>query len=185
MTNRALNRHHPNPPMPERKAGGGAPLPMSNPTAFRTNGISILSVSANSMDGPALERSLSESGWSPSMNAESRLITRRTLAAAFFVLQQKQIAIVVCNDDLISGTWRDMLECISMLPDPPLLVVTSRLADERLWAEALNLGAYDVLVQPFDAAEVFRILSMAWQHWQDRHGVHRSRTRQRMASTRG
>ena len=61
-----------------------------------------------------------------------------------------------------------MLDHISLLPDPPLLIVTSRLADERLWAEALNLGAWDVLARPFDEDEVSRIVSVAGQHWQDR-----------------
>jgi DNA-binding response OmpR family regulator len=61
-------------------------------------------------------------------------------------------------------------------------MVTSRLADERLWAEALNLGAYDVLAKPFDGREVIRILSLAWQHWQDRHGFYSSRTEQRKAA---
>jgi hypothetical protein len=37
------------------------------------------------------------------------------------------------------------VENILLLPDPPVLIVTSRLADEYLWAEALNPGAYDVL----------------------------------------
>jgi DNA-binding response OmpR family regulator len=61
-----------------------------------------------------------------------------------------------------------MLEHISCLPDPPFLIVTSRLADEQLWAEALNVGAYDVLAKPFDATEVMRTVSSAWQHWQGR-----------------
>jgi len=50
------------------------------------------------------------------------------------------------------------------LSDPPLLIVASRLADEYLWAEALNLGAYDVLAKPFDADEVVRVLRSAWFH---------------------
>ena len=75
-----------------------------------------------------------------------------------------------------------MLERISLLPDPPLFIVTSRLADERLWAEALNLGAWDVLAKPFEADEVIRIVSIAGQHWQDRHGVHNSRTEQRKSA---
>ncbi len=61
-----------------------------------------------------------------------------------------------------------MLEHLSTLPDTPLLIVTSRLADDSLWAEALNLGAYDVLAKPFDATEVARVVSMAWQHWHTR-----------------
>ena len=56
------------------------------------------------------------------------------------------------------------------------------MADERLWAEALSLGAYDVLVKPLDAAEATRILSLAWEHWKDRYRVHRSRTEQRKAT---
>jgi hypothetical protein len=42
---------------------------------------------------------------------------------------------------------------------PPSFIVTSRLADERLWVEALNVGAYDVLVKPFDVAELKRVFS--------------------------
>jgi len=47
------------------------------------------------------------------------------------------------------------------------LIVASRLADDRLWAEALNLGAWDVLAKPFDRREVFRSVKSAWQHWHD------------------
>ena len=49
--------------------------------------------------------------------------------------------------------------------------MTSRAADERLWAEALNLGAYDVLAKPFDRTEVMRVVSMAWMHWTAVHGA--------------
>jgi DNA-binding response OmpR family regulator len=49
--------------------------------------------------------------------------------------------------------------------DPPLLIVTSRLADDRLWTEALNLGAYDVIAKPFDRKEVDRVLNLAWARW--------------------
>jgi FixJ family two-component response regulator len=47
------------------------------------------------------------------------------------------------------------------------LIVASRLADERLWAEALNLGAWDVLAKPFNHIEVIRSVKSAWQHWHD------------------
>ena len=56
-------------------------------------------------------------------------------------------------------------------------------APERLWAEALNLGAWDVLAKPFEADEVIRIVSIAGQHWEDRHGVYHSRTEQRKSAT--
>ena len=44
---------------------------------------------------------------------------------------------------------------------PPALIVTSRLADERLWAEVLNLGAFDLLSKPFDFDEATRIIPVA------------------------
>jgi DNA-binding response OmpR family regulator len=76
---------------------------------------------------------------------------------------------VVTERDLTPGSWTAILENVLLLPDPPFLIVTSRLADEYLWAEALNLGAYDVLAKPFDASEVMRVLGSAWRHWTDRH----------------
>jgi DNA-binding response OmpR family regulator len=68
-----------------------------------------------------------------------------------------------------------LLAEVSTLPDAPLLIVTSRLADEQLWAEALNLGAYDVLAKPFDTEEVIRVLSLAWLHWKHEHEIQSSR----------
>jgi DNA-binding response OmpR family regulator len=44
--------------------------------------------------------------------------------------------------------------------------VTSRHADDRLWAEALNLGAWDVLAKPFDPGEVVRVVNLACLCWQ-------------------
>ena len=46
--------------------------------------------------------------------------------------------------------------------------MTSRLADDRLWSEALNLGAYDVLAKPYDPDEVLRVLDLAWIRWVER-----------------
>jgi DNA-binding response OmpR family regulator len=61
-----------------------------------------------------------------------------------------------------------MLEVLTPLSNPPFLIVTSRTADERLWAEALNLGAYDVLAKPYNQAEVIRVVSLAWLLWKER-----------------
>ena len=60
---------------------------------------------------------------------------------------------------------------INTLPNPTFLIVTSLLADEHLWAEALNIGAYDVLAKPFDRKEVIRIFSLAWLHWHDQREI--------------
>jgi DNA-binding NtrC family response regulator len=75
------------------------------------------------------------------------------------------IALVVCDRDRMGDAWKTLLDRFAGLPRAPLLVVTSRLADDRLWAEALNLGAYDVVNKPFQATEVARIAGLACAHW--------------------
>jgi DNA-binding response OmpR family regulator len=46
------------------------------------------------------------------------------------------------------------------------LIVTSRTADEHLWAEVLNIGGYDVLPQPFNRDEVERVVAAARRHFE-------------------
>jgi DNA-binding NtrC family response regulator len=69
---------------------------------------------------------------------------------------------------LSDWNWKDLLEALSRRVNPPCLIVTSRLADEYLWAEVLNLGGYDVLAKPFDAEEVCRVVRLACEHHQER-----------------
>jgi DNA-binding response OmpR family regulator len=97
------------------------------------------------------------------------LIKAYDLISALAVLRRRDIAVVLCERDLPPGSYRDMLEHISIRPRAPSVIVISRLADERLWAEALNLGAWDVLASPFDRSEVVRTLASAWRRW---HGLH-------------
>ena len=91
--------------------------------------------------------------------------------AALQFLGRGPIPFVLCDRDRKPSVWKELLESFAGLDRPPLLVVTSRLADERFWAEALNLGAYDVLARPFDEAEVVRTMNMAWLRWQGRKAV--------------
>jgi DNA-binding response OmpR family regulator len=55
------------------------------------------------------------------------------------------------------------------MDSPPKLIVTSRLADERLWSEVLNLGGFDVLAQPFNPREALRCIGEACHHWQEEY----------------
>jgi DNA-binding NtrC family response regulator len=68
---------------------------------------------------------------------------------------------VLTEASLDDGDWKDVLACALGLEYSPPVVVTHYAADDRLWAEALNLGCYDVLAQPFDTREVQRILQLA------------------------
>jgi DNA-binding response OmpR family regulator len=76
-------------------------------------------------------------------------------------LTASMISVVICDALLSDGSWKDLLAYIGQVGAPSVLVVTSRLADESLWAEVLNLGGYDVLAQPFDREEVTRVVRSA------------------------
>jgi hypothetical protein len=64
------------------------------------------------------------------------------------------VSVVICEDTLQEGTWRDLLDALNEIHSVPRLIVTSASAEPRLWAEVLNLGGYDVLAQPFSRDEV-------------------------------
>jgi DNA-binding response OmpR family regulator len=142
---------------------------MKKPPGTETANQVVLSVGPYDEGCASLKRIL-KSDWTVTASA--------TPAAALSLLRERRIPIVICDCDPTPGAWREMLHRISLLADPPLLILTSRLADERLWAESLNLGAWDVLPKPFQAGEAVRIVAAAWQHWQSRHDVYRRSTRQ-------
>jgi DNA-binding NtrC family response regulator len=96
-----------------------------------------------------------------------RLLEAESLQEARAVLALGPVPIVLCDCRLPDGDWQRLLAETEKLPEPPLLVVASRNADDSLWAEVLNLGGYDVLDVPFDRREVVRVLGVAWLHWKE------------------
>ena len=100
----------------------------------------------------------------------SRWKLRRALTCrrALRFLRWHPVGVVVSDPMLPDGSWKDLLAALAALPVPPNLIVASRLADEQLWAEVLNLGGYDVLLTPFEPEELFRVCSAAWRDWSGR-----------------
>ena len=129
----------------------------------------VLSISLIESDHHALERILTGSGFT----ARCVFHSVPTLQSALPLLAGNQVQIVIAERDLGPETWKDVLAELAVLPRPPLLIVSSRIADEYLWAEALNLGAHDVLAKPYDTEEVIRVCTSAWLRWQNIFGLHR------------
>lgn len=77
------------------------------------------------------------------------------------IMQGEPYQVVLTEANLPDGTWRDVLELAQKTKPASEVIVTDASADARFWAEALNLGAYDLIAQPFATAEVQRILSNA------------------------
>jgi DNA-binding response OmpR family regulator len=118
--------------------------------------VSALAVGAPG-GGRQLKRIFQDRGW--------RIAWARTRAEVRSFLDSTPVRVVIAECDLPEGGgWRELLADLCARPEPPALVVTSRLADELLWAEVLNMGGYDVLAQPLDSEEVTRVVSAAIRH---------------------
>jgi DNA-binding NtrC family response regulator len=117
----------------------------------------ILFVSIAESDGLSLEKILLKSNW------QSHGVGNCQEALEF--LDQNHVPVVLTEPELPDGSWRELLNGMARLSPPPNLIVSSRLADDRLWAEVLNLGGYDMLETPFEAEEVLRVTSSARCDW--------------------
>ena len=81
-----------------------------------------------------------------------------TLQQARAKLRQEEYDVILTEAALPDGRWLDVLHLARECPQEVEVIVTDPRADARFWAEALNLGAYDLLAQPFYEPEVRRIL---------------------------
>ena len=82
----------------------------------------------------------------------------QSLHQARALLHQREYDVILTEADLPDGKWLDVLHLVRESPWASEVIVTDPQADASFWAEALNLGAYDLLAQPFYEPEVRRIL---------------------------
>ena len=132
-----------------------APLALNN---------EVLAVSGSDEDLSRLRATFAGSSWD--------LHTARTVEEAGASLSGNTTPVVLCASQLPDGDWKTLLRLADGLAHPPNLIVFARLADDRLWAEVLSLGGFDVLAFPVNRVELFRAISSAWRNWRDRFSVH-------------
>ena len=118
--------------------------------------VRILAVSPQDNDLAVLSRILSHSAWTS--------VTASTVAEAARHLASNHFHVVLSERRLADGDWKRILDLTSRMTEPAQVIVLYRDGDERLWAEVLNLGAWDVLIKPFHPKEVYRTIHSAWQH---------------------
>lgn len=95
-----------------------------------------------------------------------RLHQARNRKGALECLDSHPVQVVVASAKVHGWPWKLALKDLRRMPHPPQLVVTSRFADDSLWAEVLNFGGYDVLLEPFDRDEVERVIASARRHFE-------------------
>jgi DNA-binding response OmpR family regulator len=89
-------------------------------------------------------------------------------SSAVHFLEKQEIPVVITERDLPDGNWQTLLNHLKQMAVPPKLIVTSPMADDQLWSEVMNLGAVDVLAQPFCSREIFWSVCLAGRHWQQK-----------------
>jgi len=142
---------------PDEPFRSAVPCPSSQSFPDRT--VRVLAVSSAEEDLRFLRHLFAHSNWA--------IHTARDCAEAADFLRRDPMPVILCDAELADGTWRDLLRTLTSLRHNSLLIVTSRAADDFLWAEVLNLGGYDVLMKPLDPKEVVRVISLAWLHWKN------------------
>lgn len=123
--------------------------------------VTAVAVSPNANDRAFLRDIFSEAKWT--------LHEVPCFREALLLLRRRPVDLIITDRDLEDGSWRDLLDALKGIPGYPPLIVTSRLADEYLWAEVLNEGGFDVLAQPFEREEVVRVMSAAARRMQNQY----------------
>jgi DNA-binding response OmpR family regulator len=127
--------------------------------------LSSLAISASAEDLAFLESRFREANW--------RLYVAGTYRQALAELSKIRVPVILCECQLRDGNWKDILSQLALMLERPRLIVFSRHADERLWTEVLNLGAFDLLATPFREDEVVFAIGSAWLDWKDEQEHHR------------
>ena len=95
-----------------------------------------------------------------------RLFEARDRRHSLECLAKNPVQVVIAESELPAWNWKRILSDLRRLAPVPQLVVTSRTADDYLWAEVLNVGGYDVLPQPLERDEVERVIASARRHFE-------------------
>ena len=120
----------------------------------------ILAVFSAREDRTSLANIFAHSNW--------KLRFTRTLPQTQTALSKSPVGVVISESCLSDGRcWRELLVELQKMKYPPPLIVADRLADERLWAELLNLGGYDLLATPFDTKEVLHAVGTACRRYEN------------------
>lgn len=125
-----------------------------------TSTVTVLALLPAREDQASLSEIFKHSRWN--------LHSVETIGQARSLLDDLAAGVVLSDTRLADGDWQDVLYELARRPVEPPLIVTSRMADDRLWSAVLHLGGYDVLALPFHAHEVFRSVSQAWRHWRSK-----------------
>ena len=77
--------------------------------------------------------------------------------------------LLLVDAELPDGSWRNLLLFVQNSGMVSEMIIVTRVEDHRLWAEVIQCGAYDLIVEPVEREELTRIIHNALQgHYMQR-----------------
>jgi len=84
-----------------------------------------------------------------------------TVADSRAALTRYPICVVVCEDQLADGNYRDLVEAVERTTTDAPVIVVSRLADWNEYMNAVRAGAFDYIALPPRRTEIERAIKNA------------------------
>ena len=104
-------------------------------------------------DRKLLQEIFQKSGW--------RLLEARDRRLALRLLEHNPVHVVIAESELPNWGWKKILSDLRRLAHPPQLIVTSRTADDHLWAEVLQYRRIRRSAAALERDEVERVVAAA------------------------
>jgi CheY-like chemotaxis protein len=93
-----------------------------------------------------------------------RVLPAALLEEADLLMAATNSAVLLTDTDFVGGTWESALEMVAKSHPRAALVLAASQADERFWIDVLERGAFDLVLKPFEAIELQRVLENANAH---------------------
>jgi DNA-binding NtrC family response regulator len=127
---------------------------LKNPSAAReSSGLRVLVTVADSRNRHEIAATMVRCGLQP--------IPLSTVAESRQVLAQQPVSLVLCEEMLADGSYREILREMDSIATKAPVIVVSRLADWDRYLEAMRWGAFDYLAYPCRPIEVESIVGRA------------------------
>jgi DNA-binding NtrC family response regulator len=132
-------------------------------TAVAAEPVKLVAITEKPDDSAALRKIAGDYRW--------RVVIVGSSDAAVASLSDQPTPLVICDRDLATEDWRDVLAKIAALPQAVCVLLASRVVDDYLWRQVIRHHGYDVVSKPFQPQELRRAVTFAWswRGWAHRH----------------
>ncbi|HJT86351.1 MAG TPA: response regulator [Bryobacteraceae bacterium] len=125
--------------------------PLTRPFAMRP--VLALAISAQAAELGKLERIFARLDW--------QLRKAQSFREAMRVLCSFRTPIIICDQQLPDGSWKDILSLIAPFPEEARLLVMTPPEGHTLRSEVIEMGGYEVISKQMEEEEIIRVVAGA------------------------